>query len=254
MTFSFNEWLVRLVTAGRTDRPYVPLPQKEGNAMRMIALAAMLAAMPTFAEAAKLSLGQGINDDLPTVGAMDRHTVYLRKGSDYAIEYLAGDSAKTVWTMRSPSGSVLKSWEASSAKSYGFEFRAAVTGTYRIEGRAVEAGTSYLLRAAKDCRNKLPTGCFLNVGATQSRRADYGHDLDYIRLAGLTAGKLYTVTMATDGGAATPTFQLVDARGTVFSEGDNATFRLYTTVLFLRFRQDNDRGGGPYKVTLKSQP
>jgi hypothetical protein len=219
--------------------------------MKMIALAAMLAAMPTLAQAAKLSLGQGVNDGLPKVGATDEWTVYLRKGQDYAVEYLAADGSKSAWNLRTPSGAVLKSWAPSEARSYGFEFRAPVAGTYRIQGRAVEAAASYYLRVAKDCRSKLPTSCYLNVGTTQTRWADYGHDGDYVRLAGLTAGKLYTLLATTDSAKVTPTIQLVDKAGTVLSEGDNIIFRLYTTVLFVRFRQNNDAGGGPYKLSLK---
>ena len=223
--------------------------------MRIIALATLLATTPTLAHAAKLSLGQGVLDDLPTVGATDRYTVYLRKGQDYAVEYIASDDSRATWNLRSPSGAVLSTWETSEDESYGFEFRAPATGTYRIEGRAVaiEGGkVSYFLRVAKDCRAKLPTACYINVGATQSRWADYGYDIDYVRLAGLKAMQLYTLlSSTTEPGKVDPTIQLVDERGTVLSEGDNITFRLPTTTLFVRFRQDNDSGGGPYKLTLR---
>jgi hypothetical protein len=156
--------------------------------------------------------------------------------------------------MRSPSGSVLQSFETGEDESYGWEFRAPATGSYRIEGRAKAAGwaNSYFLRVAKDCRDRLPTRCYINVGATQMRWADYGYDVDYVRLAGLTAGKLYTLTAATEVVNVDPTFQLVDERGTVLSEGDNVTFRLNTTALFARFRQDSATFGGRYTLSLQA--
>jgi hypothetical protein len=210
--------------------------------------------MPTFAEAAKLTLSQGIRDDLPTVGATDRHTVYLRKGQDYAVEYAALDDSQASWTLRSPSGSVLKSWGTAEDESYGFEFRASATGTYRIEGRAVEiegAAVRYYLEVAKDCRDRLPTACYLNVGSTQSRRADYGYDTDYVRLAGLTSGRSHTVSITTDSGAVVPSIRLVNGQGAVLGQGASIAFKAGTTTLFARFQQDNDSGGGPYKLTLK---
>jgi hypothetical protein len=221
--------------------------------MRLIALAALLVATPTLAHAAKLSLGHGIKDDLPAVGAMDRHTVYLKKGQDYAVEYIAGDDSQAAWTLRSPSGSVLKRWETGEDESYGFEFRAPATGTYRIEGRAVEIEGSvvrYYLEVAKDCRSRLPTACYINVGVTQSRRADYGYDIDYVRLAGLAAGKSYTVSIATEG-EVFPSIRLVNGQGTVLGQGQSITFKAGSVALFARFEQDNDSGGGPYKLTLK---
>jgi hypothetical protein len=222
--------------------------------MKALALAAVLAALPTLAHATKLSLGQGINDSLPTVGAMDGHTVYLKKGQDYAVEYKAADDGKSNWIMRSPSGAVLRSWQTGESESYGWEFRAPTTGTYRFEGRSVDTGghaVAYFLRAAKDCRDRLPTACYLNVGATQNRRADYGYDTDYVRLAGLTAGKSYTVGITTDSGAITAIIQLVNGQGTVLGQGQSIPFKAGTTALYARFDLDNDEGGGPYKLTLK---
>lgn len=223
--------------------------------MRMIALVTMVAAMPAMAQAAtKLTLGQGMNDNLPAVGSTAQFTVYLRKGQDYAVEYLAFDDSKAAWNLRSPSGSVLESWETSEDESYGFEFRAPATGTYRIEGRAVElegAAIRYYVRVAKDCRDRLPTTCYINVGATQTRWADYGYDTDYVRLAGLTAGKSYTVSITPGSSKVPNTIDLVTSDGAVKGSGPSVTFKASTTSLFVRFATDNDAGGGPYKLTLK---
>jgi hypothetical protein len=223
--------------------------------MRMIALAAALAVLPTVAHAAKLTLGQGVNDTLPIVGATDSWTFYLRKGQDYAVEYLAKDDSQAAWTLRAPSGSVLKRWQTAEDESYGFAFRAPATGTYRLDGRAVEIEQSdiisYYLRVAKDCRNKLPTTCYINVGATQTRWADYGYDIDYVRLAGLTAGRTYTVSLVNNTYEGSDTIRLVNGQGTVLGQGPSITFKAPATTLYVRFEEDNDSGGGPYKLTLK---
>lgn len=222
--------------------------------MKALALAAMLAATPALAQAAtKLSLGKAIRGDLPTVGSVDQFAVYLKAGKDYAFEVLTIDDALAKWTLRAPSGAILHSEETGESDSYGFELKAPVTGTYRLEGRSVRNDgelNTYLVRVARDCSDHLPTDCYLNLGATQSRRADYGYDIDYVRLAGLAAGKTYTVSITAGSGDVDPTIRLVNGQDTVLDEGQSITFKAATTTLYVRFRQDDDSGGGPYKLTL----
>jgi hypothetical protein len=220
--------------------------------------AALLAAGSAEA-ATTLKVGQQVNGNLSVIGKNYVWTIKLEKGKDYAFEVITSSDGYAIWTVKNPAGKTIHISETGEDESYGFEFRAIASGTYKIIGRAVEADEANTFHSRgfrSDCRGTRTTKCYLNLGATQNRYADYITDVDWVLLKGLTAGKQYTVTIADVGGQGWTSFDLVRAEGTVIAGGSPdfpaaITFIATGEALYARHRHDNDAGERVYSLTLQ---
>jgi hypothetical protein len=109
-----------------------------------------------------------------------------------------------------------------------------------------------------DCAPSKATTCYLNIGATQNRWADFNGDQDWVLLKGMTVGNRYTVTMAQVSGQSPTYLDVVRADGSVVaSNRESGEWSLSFTKtspdpLYARHWQDSEPGQGQYSLTLKA--
>jgi hypothetical protein len=147
------------------------------------------------------------------------------------------------------------------AEGTGCEFRPGRDDYFTIV--AQDAGNSrsypapYTFRVDRDCRDDDHSRCRLTPSNSTSGPLSYGLDVDWIKLASLTAGRSYVATLTpqapvffgvvtSSGAAAGPKVPV--AGGTTQS----ITFKAMGATLFLKVEgSEAQNRGGPWKVSLR---
>jgi hypothetical protein len=127
------------------------------------------------------------------------------KGDDYLIDVVVGTDCEATIQLVNPAGQVTKSLSVEQLTDFcdgstgGVEFRAASTGTFHLRyvpsGSATPGPGAAHAIVVTDCRADAKTHCSLSVGArpVANERTTNG-DTDWLKLADLRRGRLYTVT------------------------------------------------------------
>src|SRR4051794_29998678 len=129
------------------------------------------------------------------------------KGADYLIDVIKGTDCEATIQLVNPAGQVTKSLSVEQLTDFcdgstgGVEFRAASTGTFHLryvpsDNATPGPGAAHAI-VVTDCRADAKTRCALVVGGrpVANERTTNG-DTDWLELAGLHRGRLYTVTAA----------------------------------------------------------
>ena len=127
------------------------------------------------------------------------------KGADYLIDVIKGTDCEATIQLVNPAGQVTKSLSVEHMTDYcdgstgGAEFRAAYTGTFQLRyvpsaNATPGPGAAHAI-VVTDCRADAQTHCSLSVGArpVANEHTTNGDD-DWLKLAGLRRGRLYTIT------------------------------------------------------------
>src|SRR4051794_28648955 len=178
--------------------------------------------------------------------------VDLVKGRDYLL-FRHGDGTAGKVELVNPAGAVTVSLDPQALEGgVGREFRAALTGTFRIRVTPLPEMGNDLTSAelATDCRAGAKTQCAIASGAGVRGERSLGGDADWYRAA-LRAGRTYTFTC--DAGYAR--LALLDRNGRVLAKAQSHT----GAPGVLRYRAKAAGvyfftigfGDGPYTLTLR---
>lgn len=220
--------------------------------MRMI-MAALLAASPALAQEAPAQLAgnaRSFNGTWSTAGDVDAYTLRLEKGRDYALGCKAFDETGFGrGRVRAPGGAAVgKEFAIGDEQTLGIEWRAQAGGDYRItltEANGLHLPVDYGCAIDPDCRPLATTTCALAPGGTKSWPLTSWNDVDWVRLANLTAGRSYQ--LAAKGGGLT--LQVVTGDGKVQASGNPIGFK-GAAGLFARVRSSVD-DPGPFELSLR---
>jgi hypothetical protein len=217
-----------------------------------IILATLTIASPAFAQGAPAPPGPFAGTSAPADGTVLKNCTYSKagdcpfnavQGKDYLIRVWAAADCDGTIELVNPVGQVTKTISVSDftdgcdGSSGGSEFRAALTGTFQLryvpsEGAPPEPNAA---RAdiLTDCRADAKTQCVLPLGGRpQASEHSTNGDTDWLRLANLRRGKLYTIT-ATAVDVPFTRFLVVDASGHVLA---GAHVPRGSTTCSVRFR------------------